>query len=66
MKVYNYSKMQVERARKSQCPRCKGHGSTMGDNGDDCYLCAGHGTLWASNSGFTRPINARLESSELY
>jgi DnaJ-class molecular chaperone len=64
MKLYNYSKEQIEKAVKSICPRCKGFGSLSSDKGETCNLCNGNGLLWVSDSGWTRPFNGRIGKSE--
>ena len=63
--VYNKTKERVEEATKQDCPRCRGFGGRLGDE-DGCELCNGDGTLWVSESGWTRQLYARLVNSRLY
>ena len=65
--VYNKSKGITEKAKKVKCPRCRGFGAIVGDE-DNCIICNGHGSIWMaiSSSGWTRPLYARLDDSQLY
>lgn len=67
-KVDNKSSEKIEKARKSECPRCKGFGSTTADWGKDekCHLCCGAGVVWLSGLGWTRSVGKRMEDSKLY
>lgn len=63
--VYNKSTLFVEKAKRVECPRCRGVGGNLGDE-DGCSLCDGKGKLWKSESGWTRAIGRRLDQSQLY
>lgn len=63
--VFNFSKVRLEPAMKTRCPRCKGHGGKFPETGP-CTLCGGEGEVWRSESGWIRRVGARMEQSELY
>lgn len=65
MQVYNKSKLIMEIATNKKCPRCKGFGLVTKDI-DNCYLCNGHGRLWISENGWTRPFYSFMNDSKLY
>jgi len=65
MKVFNHSALLMEPATQRVCPRCKGFGGVNRDDGP-CPLCKGHGRLWISASGWTRPLHSRATASQLY
>ena len=64
--VANKSTSTVEKGTVSKCPRCKGHGSTSQDKGENCKLCKGEGEVVKSPSGWVRPVDGDPEDSELY
>lgn len=64
-KVYNKSKLLVEKAEKVTCPRCKGYGGCYRTD-EKCWLCNGLGKLWKSKSGWTRALYQRLGNSQLW
>jgi len=66
-KVWNKSKVKAEPAILTYCPRCKGFGANVGDE-NGCHICRGRGRVWlsTSGSGWTRPLWARIQKSQLY
>ena len=65
--VLNKSKDQFEKAKMTICPRCKGFGRNYGDE-ENCFLCKGYNSIWKSveNTGWTRALYSRTNSSQLY
>lgn len=59
----NRSNGQVESCANIQCPRCIGFGRIVFSE-EECYLCRGHGRLWWSESGWTRPLWGRINRDE--
>jgi len=62
-KIYNKSSQRMEEAKYRKCPRCSGMGGCFGDE-DSCPLCAGHGNLWISTSGWTLKKYGRVAKDE--
>ena len=67
MIVYNKNTDRYEKAKKIQCPRCKGFGQICKED-HPCSLCNGKMSIWISTTGssWTRQINQRKEYSRLY
>ena len=64
MKLFNHSKLKIEKAVKKRCPRCRGFGGTTQDRGEHCFLCKRLGEVWISDTGWTRPLYGRVGESE--
>ena len=64
-KLFNHSKLVMEKAEKRKCPRCNGFGGLFPADGDGgCHICDGDGRVWMSASGWTRKLWGRIGESE--
>ena len=66
--LYNSSACRIEPCKKTRCPRCKGHGGTVQDRGENCSMCGGHGYIMLStkNTSCYRKMYERVEVGRFY
>ena len=66
MKVFNKDEGKLEPAKLTECPYCRGFGSTVTDQGEACGFCRGYGEVWRSATGWIRVKHQQFSNSFLY